>query len=681
MKLTKSSFLVFSLFCLGLFVLLGLSKAQPVIAQPELASTTISRTNIASFTMTNLTDGLVAYYNFDDDTAADNTENGNDGGINGNVTFVNGVRGKATKFGGIDDRGYIEIPNSSSLQFNDAASISVWLRVDGSFGQSIYCDGGKVDGNYQRLFAKSGDRYGFLSAIYVQNGYITIRNHFGEGGSIADIAGSIVSTQRTMGEWMHIVNVFDQTGTYIYLDGELISSDDRPAPFNTANQEDLYLGIQLGKGSCLPWWYPLDGVLDEVRIYNRTLSETEIQTLYEQVTYSVSGKVTDNNNNPVADVNISVNNSNNTTTNATGVYTITGLISNTYTISASKDDYEFWPPSHQVKVTADVDDENFYEWICGIDAPLCLQGQPTTPDLLPNPYWYDRSYGNYPANDTTNTIGRWGCNMASNAMVVSYYGEQHQPIFATNPDLLNAWLRTNNGYNLSNGVKYTWITEYSRQNGVQVVIDALEPPDNERLDSHLCTENPVMLRVNGGGHFLLATGKVNRNGQMTYTLNDPKYGYTTLAENYGGNYVTAYYYRYMIGPLRGLVEFSAHSPVHIVVADSQGRKAGYDPRTDTMYDEIPDAGYVTEWIEDSESGKTPESKVLLIPHPIAGEYTLEVIGYDAGAYEISFSEANGAGNLMSEQFVGQAQINSVDVYTLDVEGNISAKIYLPVIVK
>jgi hypothetical protein len=86
----------------------------------------------------------------------------------------------------------------------------------------------------------------------------------------------------------------NESGTYIYVDGELISQDDRAAEFSVANDEDMFIGIQKGKGSCLPYWYPLNGALDEVRVYDQSLTEAEIQELYESgISSGESVKITD----------------------------------------------------------------------------------------------------------------------------------------------------------------------------------------------------------------------------------------------------------------------------------------------------------------------------------------------------------------------------------------------------
>lgn len=381
--------------------------------------------------------------------------------------------------------------------------------------------------------------------------------------------------------------------------------------------------------------------------------------------YSISGQVTDIDNNPIADATVSIPSGITVTTDANGVYTITNLTDDLYEVIATKDGYEFWPTSQKVTIGPDATNVDFTEWACKIDAPLYLQGQPSTPISLINPQWADHTYGNYSDGDSTNTIGRWGCNTASNAMAISYFSQEKQHTFATNPDLLNSWLRNHEGYNVSNGVKYSMVSDYAKENGVDLTIDALEPANNQVLDQNLCAGDPAMLKVNGG-HFVLSTGKVNIDGHVTYTLNDPSLGHTTLYEDYNNTYSSAYYYTDAADD-SSFFEVSAHSPVHIILTDPDGRKLGFDPRTNTTWDEIPNAGYFTETITTVDGSSLPEAKVLLVSRPEIGEYDLDVIGFDEGSYVIQVSGIDKIGDVYSNDYSGEAQANSVDNYSFDVD--------------
>ena len=217
------------------------------------------------------------------------------------------------------------------------------------------------------LLAKSGDRYGFQ--VYVAVNADERVKHiatFPPGtGSNQGIAGTIFDSAFKIGDWTHVVYIFNENGADLYLNGNLSSHDDRIPVFATANNEDMYLGIQAGKGSCLPFWYPLNGPLDEVRIYNRSLSAAEVQALYQQgqgtpPAYSISGRVTDNSDTCASNVIISADPTHSVPTDDSGNYALTNLPAGTYTLTSSKTGCTFSPPrSPSITVPPDATSVNF----------------------------------------------------------------------------------------------------------------------------------------------------------------------------------------------------------------------------------------------------------------------------------------------------------------------------------
>jgi len=75
--------------------------------------------------------------------------------------------------------------------------------------------------------------------------------------------------------------------------------------------------------------------------------------------WAISGNILDANSNVIAGVNISDNAGNNTTTDRSGNYILSGETSGTYTITPSKDGYTFSPPSQAVTVPPDALGQNF----------------------------------------------------------------------------------------------------------------------------------------------------------------------------------------------------------------------------------------------------------------------------------------------------------------------------------
>lgn len=218
------------------------------------------------------TNGLVAYYPFNGN-ANDESGNGNNASeITSNVSFVNGIKGQATKFGGFNSPGHIHVPNSTSLKFTNLASFVYWVRLDNAAGMDGWGNF-SANGN-QCAFAKSHDRRG----IYNNMGYTSkskLYSNLGENYSGKGVSsrGEGISGYK-LGSWIQIAYTFSSTSSTLYVNGVKDSTVNTPINFNISNSQDLYFG------KYSDYWYPLNGALDEFRIYNRTLSSNEVSQIY-----------------------------------------------------------------------------------------------------------------------------------------------------------------------------------------------------------------------------------------------------------------------------------------------------------------------------------------------------------------------------------------------------------------
>ena len=198
--------------------------------------------------------GLVAYYPFNGN-ANDESGNGNNGTVNGAVLTSDrfGTASSAYDF----SSGNITAPANYLPVGNTARTISSWIYAS-NFLQPDKMIVGWGQPSVQQM-----------SAIAMGLG------SFADGkpgfwGYSADLAArSRVSDNR----WHHVVFTFDTTLGKLYLDGKLDTS--RVLSLNTSSGT-LYIGdyyINVGRFS---------GSVDDIRIYNRALSETEIDSLYHE---------------------------------------------------------------------------------------------------------------------------------------------------------------------------------------------------------------------------------------------------------------------------------------------------------------------------------------------------------------------------------------------------------------
>lgn len=145
---------------------------------------------------------------------------------------------------------YVNIPDDTAIGFNGDVSISAWFYLDNVSGfKSIV---GKRDGG--------GTNYVF----YVNNSNLVSY----DGSSLRTDNGTTLSVS----QWYHGVLVIDSgTSTKFYVNGSLSSS--QSSSTITYNDAALQIGHD-GVGSYF------DGYIDDVAIYNRTLSSSEVGDLY-----------------------------------------------------------------------------------------------------------------------------------------------------------------------------------------------------------------------------------------------------------------------------------------------------------------------------------------------------------------------------------------------------------------
>ncbi len=210
-----------------------------------------------------VTDGLIAYYSFDNCDATDDTGNGSDGVIIGTPSCVCGVSGNGLELDGIDD--YIIFLGLVNNYFDtDNVSISFYFK---SFGSPLV----------QNIFSKREDcgEDNILSINYTP-GLNTVTAYLSEH---SDKKNNAVGTLDFSNCWHHVVMVRKGGKVLLYLDGELTTEVTAISRINLENNAILSLADSpcIGSGE-----NRFKGVIDEIAVYSRDLLETEVEELYLQ---------------------------------------------------------------------------------------------------------------------------------------------------------------------------------------------------------------------------------------------------------------------------------------------------------------------------------------------------------------------------------------------------------------
>lgn len=231
--------------------------------------------------------GLVAHYKFDEAAGATTAvnavaANGGNGAIGANVGVgVAGKIGNAVKLNNDSTQaGVVDMGNAtgvfSKITASGALTISYWLNssdVANNRSVAVFL-GNNADSND---YIDSGILGGTAVTPPAPNGSAYGRNRVNTDATanIGDLFGSLINN----GAFHHLaltVNLASATGSF-YVDGNLISTETNALKFGAfPTLNNLEVG-RLGRSSPTD---PIDGLVDDLQIYDRALSATEINSLF-----------------------------------------------------------------------------------------------------------------------------------------------------------------------------------------------------------------------------------------------------------------------------------------------------------------------------------------------------------------------------------------------------------------
>ena len=196
----------------------------------------------------------------------------NNGTLTNGPTWSPGRLGQALSFDGVDDNVGMGSPASLDdidLQTGSGMTISAWIYPEssgeGSNGTIVTKSGSGGGGTGAWRFAL------YLTRLQCIKDYAT-----------TDLETRSINDSYILNTWQHVVltwtgNPTSSTEVKFYVNGNLmshISDQDGVGAKNSDAGVNLQIGSSLGG-------YTFDGLIDEIRIYNRALSQQEIQWLYQ----------------------------------------------------------------------------------------------------------------------------------------------------------------------------------------------------------------------------------------------------------------------------------------------------------------------------------------------------------------------------------------------------------------
>jgi hypothetical protein len=196
--------------------------------------------------------GLVGWWPGDGN--ANDIVAGNNGTLQGNVTFVPGMVGQAFSF---DGSSYVDASDSNLPVGNSSATISAWIKTTQS-GEPFFVSWGSRD--------TCGE--GHEIALGMWNNLLELETCGG-----ADNTSAIVND----GAWHHVAAVwYGSDNATLYVDG-VSSSYPHPQPLPSIN---ILSSGHLNIGQLVQYGANFIGLVNEVQIFNRPLSASEIQAIF-----------------------------------------------------------------------------------------------------------------------------------------------------------------------------------------------------------------------------------------------------------------------------------------------------------------------------------------------------------------------------------------------------------------
>ena len=224
-------------------------------------SGTSSNLGITSSTMPLFTTNLIAHYKFEEgsgsivnNSVSDNLSFiGTFGLGSSSPTWTQGKIGKGLDFDGND---YIRIVDSSYIDLADNFSVSAWVYLRSQNGAGFVHKGNSTIKGAALSYGWNSNGFMFISWNGSNTPYDTLKS--------TDI-----------NRWHHLVGVVKNGVRYLYVDGNFVNFNiSSVSSWN--NDNDLYIGCSGNPSNCA------NSIIDEVKIYNKALSNSEVLLDFNQ---------------------------------------------------------------------------------------------------------------------------------------------------------------------------------------------------------------------------------------------------------------------------------------------------------------------------------------------------------------------------------------------------------------
>ena len=210
------------------------------------------------------TSGLAAAYAFNETsgtTAADGSGHSLTGALVNGATFAAGKYGNAVRLDGVND--YVDLGNPTALQLTGSMTISAWINTSA------------FPGDDAAIVSKRVGEIGFQLDTTVDTGRRTVGFKLTNSSGAAMFRFGAATLQANT--WYYVTGVYDASAQtlHVYLNGQL--DDGALLGTVTASQTNSTGNVNIGQRPDSPGAFNFNGLIDDVRIYSRALTQAAIQ--------------------------------------------------------------------------------------------------------------------------------------------------------------------------------------------------------------------------------------------------------------------------------------------------------------------------------------------------------------------------------------------------------------------
>lgn len=234
-----------------------------------------------------LTSGLLAYYKLDN--VNDSSGSGFTLTNNGSVTFSTGKIDNCAIINSyaVTAVKYLSIANDLGVD-GGSLTMAAWYKPSGQPATS---------GDHHTIVCHSGTTTDVNDMITYYNNSSTMTVWFNRQKQGTANQAVSYATTLSNGTWYHLVYTYDGSYVRAYINGSQVGSDVAASGSGSANQNDSFAIGAVQGNPAGTYYYTPNGIIDEVGVWNRALSGTEISELYNSgngLTYPFTTSTADN---------------------------------------------------------------------------------------------------------------------------------------------------------------------------------------------------------------------------------------------------------------------------------------------------------------------------------------------------------------------------------------------------